>query len=177
MRALDLDFRRDERRSNWAGIALLAAGLAGAIAAGAQYSQTAEELAEAEASVRQSGLAARRPAAEIRPGGDLQKVALEMKRASEVAFALKLPWNDLFASVEAANTPNVALLGIESDNGKRQVKISAEAKDLKSMLDYLRILGAQPKLANVYLQSHQVQQQDPQRPVRFVLGSDWVSGQ
>ena len=38
-------------------------------------------------------------------------------------------------------------------------------------------LGAQPKLANVYLQSHQVQQQDPQHPVRFVLGSDWVSGQ
>jgi Tfp pilus assembly protein PilN len=173
MRALDLDFRRDDRRANWTGIALLAAGLAAAIAAGAQYSQVAEEFAQAEASVRH---AARKPTAEIRPSADPQKLALEMKRASEVAFQLKLPWNDLFASVEAANTPNVALLSIESDNGKRQVKISAEAKDLKSMLDYLRLLGAQQKLANVYLQSHQVQQQDPQRPVRFVLGSDWVSG-
>lgn len=177
MRALDLDFRREDRQARWAGIALLAAGLAGAIAAGAQYSQMAEEFAQAEASVRQSGIVARRQTAEIRPSGDLQKVALEMKRASEVAFQLKLPWNDLFASVEAANTPNVALLSIESDTGKRQVKISAEAKDPESMLDYLRFLGAQPKLANVYLQSHQVQQQDPQHPVRFVLGSDWVSGQ
>ena len=175
MRVLDLDFRREDRQAKWAGIALLAAGLAGAIAAGAQYNELAEELAQAQASLRQSGTAARRPA--VPPGADPQKVSLEMKRASEVAFALKVPWNDLFASVEAANTPNVALLSIDSDTGKRQVKITAEAKDPESMLDYLRFLGSQPKLANVYLQSHQVQQQDPQRPVRFVLGADWVSGQ
>jgi hypothetical protein len=177
MRVLDLDFRREDRHARWAGIALLAAGLAAAIAAGAQYSQLAEESAYAEASVRESGMVARRQPTAIRPSGDVEKVALEMKRASDVAFALKLPWNDLFASVEAANTPNVALLAIESDTGKRQVKISGEAKDLESLLDYLRFLGAQPKLANVYLQSHQLQQQDPQHPVRFVLGADWVSVQ
>jgi len=158
-------------------MALLAVGLAVVTAALAQYSQVAEELAQAQASVRQSGIAARRQTAAIRPSGDLQRVALEMKRASEVAYALKLPWNDLFASVEAANTANVALLSIESDTGKRQVKISGEAKDLESMLEYLRFLEVQPKLANVYLQSHQVQLQDPQRPVRFVLGADWVSAQ
>lgn len=177
MRALDLDLRREDRKARWLGIAFLAAGLAGAIAAGTQYSQLAEEFAQAEASVHQSGIAARRQTAAIRPSGDLQKVALEMKRASDVAFALKVPWNDLFASVEAANTPNVALLSIESDTGKRQVKISGEAKDIESVLDYLRFLGAQPRLANVYLQSHQLQQQDPQHPVRFVLGAAWVSGQ
>lgn len=175
MRALDLDFRREDRQARWAGIALLLAGLAGAIVVGSQYTQLAEETAQAEASVRKSGIAARRQTPAIRPSGDLQRVALEMKRAGEVAFALKVPWNDLFASVEAANTPNVALLTIESDTARRQVKISAEAKDLESMLEYVRVLGEQPKLANVYLQSHQVQQQDPQRPVRFVLGADWVS--
>jgi hypothetical protein len=176
MRALELDFRREDRQARWVGIMLLAAGLAGTAAALTQYDRLAEESAQAQASLRQSGTAARRQTAAIRPAGDLQKVALEMKRAGEVAFALRLPWNDLFASVEAASTPNVALLSIESDTGKRQVKISAEAKDPESMLEYLRFLGAQPKLANVYLQSHQVQQQDPQRPVRFVLGADWVSG-
>jgi Tfp pilus assembly protein PilN len=71
----------------------------------------------------------------------------------------------------------VALLSIESDTGKRQVKISGEAKDIESVLNYLRVLGAQPKLANVYLQSHQLQQQDPQHPVRFALGAAWVSVQ
>ena len=176
MRVLNLDFRREDRQARWLGIALLAAGFAAAIAVGVQYSDLTDEVTQAEASVRQFGTAARRQTAAIRPSGDLQKVALEMKRASDVAFALKVPWNDLFASVEAANRPNVALLGIESDTGKRQVKISGEAKDIESVLDYLRFLGAQPKLANVYLQSHQLQQQDPQHPVRFVLGAAWVSG-
>jgi Tfp pilus assembly protein PilN len=177
MRVLNLDFRREDRQGRWAGIALLVAGLAGAIVVGVQYSDLAEELTQAEASVHRSGIAAHRQTTAIRPSGDLQKVALEMKRASEVAFQLKVPWNDLFASVEAANTPTVALLSIESDTGKRQVKISGEAKDIESVLDYLRFLGAQPRLANVYLQSHQLQQQDPQHPVRFVLGAAWVSAQ
>jgi Tfp pilus assembly protein PilN len=177
MRVLNLDFRRNERQAKWAGIALLAVGLAAAIAAGAQYNQVAGELADAEASVQQSANAARKQTAVVRPSGDPQKAAQETKRASEVAFALKVPWNDLFASVEAASTPNVALLSIESDTGKRQVKLSGEAKDIESVLDYLRVLGTQPKLANVYLQSHQLQQQDPQHPVRFVLGAAWVSAQ
>jgi Fimbrial assembly protein (PilN) len=69
----------------------------------------------------------------------------------------------------------VALLSIESDTDKGRMKISGEAKDLQAMLDYLRFLGTQPTLAEVYLQSHQVQQQDPQRPVRFVLSADWTA--
>ena len=177
MRTLDLDFRREGSHARWVGIALLVAGLAGSIAAGMQYSQLVESSAQAEASMRKSGVAARRQSVATRPGGDLRQTALEVKRASEVAIQLRLPWNDLFASVESANTQNVALLSIESDTGKRQVKISGEAKDLESMLDYVRFLGSQPKLANVYLQSHHLQQQDPQHPVRFVLGADWVSGQ
>jgi Tfp pilus assembly protein PilN len=175
MRILNLDFRRDDRQIKWVGIALLAAGLAAAATVGTQYSQLAEESAKAEASVEKFTSAARKPAAVVRPSGDPQKVAAEMKRAGEVAFQLKVPWNDLFASVEAANTPTVALLSIESDTGKRQVKISGEAKNIESVLDYLRVLGAQPRLANVYLQSHQLQQQDPQHPVRFALGAAWVS--
>ncbi len=139
--------------------------------------QLADEFARLEANLRQSGVAARRQTAAIRPSGDLHKVVLEVKRASEIAVQLRLPWKELFASVESANTADVALLSIESDTGKRQLKISGEAKDLASMLDYVRLLGAQPKLANVYLQSHHLQQQDPQHPVRFALGADWVSGQ
>lgn len=177
MRVLNLDFRRKDSHANWAGNALLVVGLAGAIAAGAQYNQLSDASAQAEASLQQFGNAARKQTVAIRPAGDPQKVALEIKRASEVAFQLKVPWNDLFASVEAANTPTIALLSIESDTAKRQVKISGEAKDIESVLDYLRVLGAQPKLANVYLHSHQLQLQDPQHPVRFVLGAAWVSGQ
>ena len=177
MRILDLDFRRTQRQRKWPGLILLLAGLGGAVAIGDQYSRLSDELAQAQASVRQSGSAARRQTAALVAGGDQQKLAVEVKRASEVALQLKLPWKELFASVEAANTPNVALLSIESETGKRQIKLAGEAKDLDFLLDYIRALAAQPRLANVYLQSHHLQQQDPEHPVRFVLGADWVSGQ
>ena len=173
MRALNLDFRRGRGDKKWAGVALLSIAGAAAFASGVHYSRSADALALAQAEAYRSGAAVRRLAIATRPRSDLQKVALEAKRAREIATQLKVPWNDLFASVEAAGTQDVALLSIESDTGKRRVKISAEARDLAAMLQYLRALGAQPGLADVYLQNHQVQQQDPQHPVRFVLGADW----
>lgn len=173
MRPLELDFRREGHARKWTGTVLLAAGIMAAVVSGALYLQLADELARAEATAHQSTMAARRLAFAARPKGDMQRVALELKRAGEVASQLKLPWNELFASVEAAATPDVALLSIESDTARRRVKIAAEARDPGAMLEYLRFLGAQPGLENVYLQNHQVQQQDPQKPVRFVLGADW----
>jgi Tfp pilus assembly protein PilN len=69
----------------------------------------------------------------------------------------------------------VALLQIESDVDKQHVKISAEARTLGAMLDYLRDLEGRSILSDVYLQSHQIQQQDPERPVRFVLTATWLA--
>ncbi|MBI2317438.1 MAG: PilN domain-containing protein [Betaproteobacteria bacterium] len=177
MRALELDFRRETRQTRRVGIALLAAGIASAVVAAGQYRDLADDLALAEANTRAAARATRKQAASPRVSGDLQRISQELKRAGEVALALRTPWNDLFASVESANTPEVALLSIETDTGKRQVKISGEAKDFDAMLEYVRFLGSQPKLADVYLHSHQVQLQSPQRPVRFVLGAEWVSRQ
>lgn len=176
MRTLDLDFRRQNHRTKWLGIAVLTVGIAAAAIAGLQHTRLAEELALAQTGLRQSENAARRQGAAKSSTAELQQLELTMKRAREVASALKLPWHELFAGVEAANLPGVALLSIESDSVKRQLKITGEAKDLQSMLEYVHVLGQQPKLVNTYLQSHQVQQQDPQHPVRFVLGTNWVSG-
>lgn len=174
MRALELDFRRESASARWAGAALLAVGLAGTLGLAVQYRQIGTELTRAEAEVRESGTASKKKAAPP-SGGELQKVGIEVKHANEVLLRLKLPWNELFSSVESASTQDVALLSIESDTDRGRVKISAEAKDLQGMLDYLRLLGTRPTLAEVYLQSHQVQQQDPQRPVRFVLSADWTA--
>lgn len=175
MRAIDLDFRRDERHTPWAGFLLLALGGASVLAAGHHHGRLKQELEQAEAWVRPSGPGPRTQSVGVRNPGDVQKVALEYRRATEVAAQLRLPWNDLFMSVELASTPDVALLSIESDIGKRQVRIAGESKDFDALLGYLRLLARQPTLENIYLQSHRVQQQDPQHPVLFVLSADWVS--
>jgi hypothetical protein len=173
MRELNLDFRRQDRKARRAGMLLLAAGLAGVVALGAQYRELADEVSAAEASLRPVARAAGKAKSAALAGGDVQKVSFEFKRAAEIVHQLTLPWGELFASAESAAMPDVALLSIESDTDKRRVKISGEAKNLEAVLQYLRFLAARPALADVYLQSHDLQKQDPQRPVRFVLSAEW----
>jgi hypothetical protein len=172
MRALTLDYRRQPRAS-WVGIALLIASASGAVVLGSQYARIVEQAAQAEADIREHGAATRKKVA-APAAGDVQKVALEVKHAREILLQLGMPWNDLFASVERGEAPNVALLRVESDIDKQRLKISAEAKDIGAMVDYLRDLEGRPTFADVYLQSHQFQQQDPQHPVRFVITATWL---
>ena len=173
MRALELDFRRGHGKTPWPGLALLTCALAVAITTGVHYQQLVAASEQAQASLAQTGAAVRRQAAAKNIEVDHAQFDRDMRRARDAAAALKQPWSELFFNVEAANLPHVALLSIDSDSDKHQLKIAAEAKDLQSMLDYVRALSAQPKLANTYLLSHRVQQQDPQHPVRFVLTARW----
>jgi hypothetical protein len=174
MRALTLDYRR-RPRSGWAGVALLVAGVAGTALLGEQYRLMLDQQALIESGLRTVAVAARKNVRVASAAGDAQRMALEVRRARKLLLQMSMPWNEMFASVEAANSRNVALLSIESDIDKQRVKISAEAKNLGAMLNYVRDMEGRPAFADVYLQSHQVQLQDAQRPVRFVLGATWRS--
>ena len=173
MRAMNLDFRRRDRRAGWAGVALLAAALAAGAVSARQYLQLADQLAMTQTEMRDATLAARKKAGTSASAGEPQALASEIKRAGEVLRQLTLPWGELFASAESAATPDVALLSIESDTDRRRVKISGEAKNLESILEYLRYLEAKPVLMDVYLQSHELQKQDKQQPVRFMISAEW----
>ena len=173
MRALSLDFRRHESSISWVGIALLVAALAGVVASADRYLELADQLAAEKASSRDAAAAARKKTGAAAPIGDAQVLAAEIKHANEILIQLTLPWGDLFASAESAGTPDVALLSIESETDKRRVKIAGEAKNLESILDYLRYLKSRPTLVDVYLQSHELQKQDTQQPVRFVVSAEW----
>jgi hypothetical protein len=173
MRALDLDLLKDGAPAAWVGAALLIAGVAGALVVAAEYLALDEKVAKAQSSLRDAGRGARKKPVLARQKADPQKVALEFQQAREVMTRLQLPWNDLFGSIESARKSNVALLSIESEHDKRRVKIYAEAKDLDAMVGYLGYLRQRPALAEVYLESHELQVKDPQRPVRFVLSASW----
>jgi len=173
MRALSLDLRRDARSSNWFGVALLLAAVATAVASGSQYLRQADQLVAEKANLRDATAATRKKTGAAAAVGDPQALATELKHANAILLQLTLPWGELFASAEAVGTPDVALLSIESETDKRRVKISGEAKNLESILDYLRYLKSQPALADVYLQSHELQKQDAQQPVRFVVSAEW----
>ncbi|MBE0627102.1 MAG: PilN domain-containing protein [Burkholderiales bacterium] len=173
MYALDLDFRRPDHGTSWIGAALLAAALIGALASGGQYMKLADRIAAETAGIHDAAKATRKKTHTAASNADPQTLAAELKSANEILIRLTLPWGELFASAESAGTPDVALLAIESETDKRRVKISGEAKNLESILDYLRYLKSRPTLADVYLQSHDLQKQDTQQPVRFVVNAEW----
>jgi hypothetical protein len=176
MRRLELELLKDEGPAAWLGTALLGAGLATAIGVAAEYSALDESMARAESSLRESARAARKKPVVSRLQADPQKVALEVRQARELMLRLQLPWHELFGSIEGARKSDVALLSIESQHEKRRVKIYAEAKDVEAMVSYLAYLRRRPALSEVYLESHEVQLKDQQRPVRFVLSADWGVG-
>lgn len=173
MRALTLDYRQ-RPRAGWAGIALLAAGVAAALLLDGEYRRMLDAQAQAESHLRQFAAAERRKLVVAAEAVDARNVDLEVKRAYRLLHELSTPWGEMFASVESVDMRQVGLLSVETDMERRIIKIDAEAKSIGAMLRYLRALEARPTLAHVYLQSHQVQLQDAQRPVRFVVTARWL---
>ncbi len=105
---------------------------------------------------------------------DAQQAGVEIKAANEVIMQLTLPWNELFNALEETNTSDIALLGIEPDSRKRVVRLSGEAKNAAALLEYIRLLQANKAMSSVYLRQQQVQEQNPEKPIRFTLDASWT---
>jgi nitrate reductase NapAB chaperone NapD len=82
-------------------------------------------------------------------------------------------WATLLNAIESVQTKKVALLVLEPDATNGKLRVTAEAKDVAAMLDYLKRLQQQPGLRDVVLLSQQVNEDDKQQPVRFIVGAQW----
>jgi Tfp pilus assembly protein PilN len=102
-----------------------------------------------------------------------EQITLETNQAKMIILELNLPWKELFSTVESYPKDDVAVLTIEPDSQKGFVRINAEAKSLDSMLAYVTYLQKTQLFREVELINHQLQEQDPQRPVRFMLQASW----
>lgn len=95
---------------------------------------------------------------------------------NEAIGTLNLPWGELFSSFEANLPKTVALLALEPDVRKQLFNVQAEARTPEDMADFLAGLDADRRFAEVILVRHEVDEQDPHRPVRFVLQARWGGG-
>jgi Tfp pilus assembly protein PilN len=175
MATLRLDYQRDNRLLPWAGIALLLAVLAllGALAGyGYQLRQHAARLeAELDRAARLTSQT-QRAAAPADP--QVQRLqAAEVLRANRVLQQLNMPWDALFRAVESSAGNQVVLLALEPDAQKGTLKITAETRNIDTMLAYLRQLNTAKTLSGVALQNHRVQQSDPEQPIRFAVQAVW----
>lgn len=173
MRALKLDYQRSSRPLPWLGIGVLASSLGALALAGIYYHSLGERIVQWEARVdhheREAGRRAPRPVS----AEAAREQALEVQHANQVLRQLSLPWDTLFRAVESSAGKNIALLSMEPDIRKGTVTISAEAKNFDAMLEYVRQLGKRDVFGSVLLQNHQVQQKDPEKPIRFSLRASW----
>lgn len=107
---------------------------------------------------------------------EVAKVAIPEAQAAFVNGAvlqLNLPWRELQDAVLAATPRKVALVAMEPDPRKRVLKITAETKTSDDMVDYVAALKEQDSFSGVILTRHEINEQDPNRPLRFQLEATW----
>ena len=171
MRRLELDFLRSGSRPGWAAWTLLAVALAFALDLGRSWHALNQEIAMKEAQLAARAGDSRR--------SDVIRVSLQPPREGELAAArdtlrrLSIPWDALFAALEAAQTERAWLLSIEPDVGNGTVTLTGEARDYLAALSYVANLEQQKLLSRVHLAKHETRQNDPQRPLAFVVQASW----
>jgi hypothetical protein len=175
MQALHLDYQQSFRPFPILGAILLVCALAVIAQLGRQYLYFGQVLAGWEAREDQvARVTQRHDGRGPTSHQDQEQLSREVTKANEVLRRVALPWGALFQAVETAAPTDVALLAMEPDADKQVLKIVGEAKDVAAMLDYLKTLEGATLFRTVTLQSHQIQQQDPQRPIRFTLLAAWT---
>jgi Tfp pilus assembly protein PilN len=176
MRRIDLDFSARPPVAIRIGRRVAAVVLAAGLVAGGlwaqRYLELHHELAEWRDTLQRVD---RRRAGETQrqPVESAARLKAELQRANRVIEALSTPWPDLFTAAESAYSERAILMGIEPDTERREVRLTAEAKDLPAMLEYLKSLRQSPVLMDATLASHQINAKDSQRPVRFVVMAHW----
>jgi Tfp pilus assembly protein PilN len=164
MKPVELDYLAPPRSPVWPGVVVLALALVVAAGLVARYRSASDELARLE-------LAGKLVAVERRPLASVPKERLdaEVKAAESVVRELALPWAALIEAVERAASRDVAILQLEPNAETRSVRLVAEARSREAMFQYLRRLGASRGLAEVHVVNHQVEREEPQRPIRFAV--------
>ena len=121
-----------------------------------------------------TGLKKSEPAVKAKSPADL---VAKIEEAKKLAAFLMIPWGDVLNALENSALDEVALLALEPDAKKRQLKITAEAKNKDIMFSYLEKLEASEELANVYLLKHEIVEDVDQHPIRFVVLASWKEKQ
>jgi len=175
MRALDLDFigRSRNRRRKRRGVILLLLSCTLAAYIGASYYKANQQLAATTAELQRQRAANRQTEPVAVTAEQTEQIRAEIKQANKIIAKLALPWDELFRIVESSVDENTTLIALEPDAERGEVQITVEARNLAAMLDYVKRLQESPALKDVHVASHQIQQQDPQRPVRFVVSAKW----
>jgi hypothetical protein len=174
MTILHLDFqaqRRPPAPSGWITL-IVGLGLLVAIVGWHSFDQQPNlQASETRLQWLDKSVAAGQPAA-VNVSAD--ELAAEWRRAAKIGERLATPWDPLFGVLEGSAERPIALLSLEPDADRQEVVLTGEARDFDTLMSYFRHLQEQPVLAEVVLQTHQIDRQDREKPVRFRIVARWA---
>ncbi|MEZ0315753.1 MAG: hypothetical protein ACAH10_02580 [Methylophilaceae bacterium] len=173
MRALRLDYVVT-RTPSMQGVVVVVLAVIMVAAAWHYYSGIQQQAGTLDKQLQElreiSGIKAPAKTMQKKSSGELLE---KIDQAKKLADFLLIPWGDVFAALENAALDDSALLAIEPDPKKRQLKITAEAKNQDVMFDYVQRLEATPQLSGAYLLKHEILEDIDQHPIRFVAVAQW----
>lgn len=101
-------------------------------------------------------------------------IAAEQAAAvNAIVTRLNLPWREMHDAIDAATPAGIALMALEPDAHLGTVRITAETRDTEGVIAYVEQLKRQPRFNDVILTRHELNEQDPNHPVRFQLNATW----
>ena len=160
---IELDYVVLRHHPAWIGLLLLTVALGIAVDLVLRYRSARDALGRAETT--QGTLNADRRATSV----PLERLEEQVKVAETAVRQLTLPWATLIEVLEDATMKDVAVLQVQPEAQQRLLRITAEARNHKAMLQYQSNLAAASVFENVHLLNHQVQLDDPQKPLQFSI--------
>lgn len=86
---------------------------------------------------------------------------------------LNIPWPKMFDAIEVSTPTKIALLELEPDVKQHRLKGLAEAKSSDDMITYIERLKKHTFFDLVVLTKHEVNDKDPNKPIRFQFEAQW----
>ncbi len=179
MSRLKLKFPYREQSIPQVDITILLAGLLVLLVVLLQYRHITEEVNHWSSRVerleklqQQKNAPRTRSTSRIREFG--QEIRKEVAQANAVLDQINLPWEALFDSLEHAATEEIALLSLQPNVSSRTLRISGEARNMSELLDFVESLEREPVFENVHLINYRIKQDNPHRPITFLLTAAWI---
>jgi Tfp pilus assembly protein PilN len=163
-------------RHTWALLWMLVCALMALLAASSAFRRGQGEVAllraQSQAQLRTQAQARAAPVIVRAPVPEAQANAV-----NAAVLQLNLPWRALHDAVQAGTPASIALLALEPDARKSTVRITAEARSSEDMIAYVEQLQKDEWFSAVVLARHEINEQDPNRPIRFQLDARWRPAQ
>lgn len=179
MSRLKLKFPYQEQAIPQVDIAILLIGLMLLVTVVFQYRQITEEINYWTNRVdrlekQQQQKAAPRSRSSSRVREFSQEIRKEIGQANGILDQINLPWDVLFDAIEHASTKDIALLSLQPNVANRVLRINGEAKDMAKLLDFVEALEQEEIFQNVHLINYKIKQDNPNKPIIFLLSAAWI---